>query len=273
MFQRTREKWITEFAQYITDSVKNINKEITVEHNVSHLLSSWIQSLPSQITYANDFLQGDYYGSYVQGSAVCKLYYNTSKNLPFGFETSSNVSIKNHTCLKHPEQLKQKALMAVANGGAFVFIDGIDPAGTLNPNVYTTMGSVFDEVLPYDGYISGRMCQDVGIYLSTESKFSFEDNGKDVLDQLSDKFPHLEGIFCIADSLIKHHIPFGIVTKNNLDMIGKYKAIVLSNVLMLSHDEAKAIKSYVKSGGKLLTTGYTSLTDTCGEKQDNFILN
>src|SRR5690606_6705663 len=103
----------------------------------------------------------------LQGSVARKTFYNLSENLPFGFETSFCVELKNHTVKKDENWLRCKAYAALADGGAFVFIDAIDPVGTLNPATYETMGRIFGETKRYEPFLGGERCQDVAVYLST----------------------------------------------------------------------------------------------------------
>jgi len=270
-FQRCREKWLTDYAEFMTKAVRETNPGVSVEHQSSTYASSWTFGVTAELAKHSDFLQGDFYGGYVQGSTACKLFYNLTPDLPFGFETSSNESLVDHTTMKPTDLLKAKSYMSIANGGAFIFIDAIDPRGTLNPYVYDTMAEVFEETSRYEGYINGELCQDVAIYLSCESKCSFNENGMDIRSHSKDS-PHIDGFFKASRALIKNHIPYGVITKRNLGDLKKYKGIILSNVLMISDEETAALRDYVYGGGNVYASGYTSLTDIYGNKHANFML-
>lgn len=270
-FQRSRERWLTEYAEFMTKAVRDTNPEVSVEHQSSTYASSWVFGVTTELAEHSDFLQGDFYGGYIQGSTACKLFYNLTPNLPFGFETSSNESLADHTTMKPASLLEAKSYMAIANGGAFIFIDAIDPRGTLNPYVYDTMAEVFGKTSRYEGYINGDLCQDVAVYLSCESKCSFDENGMDVRTGSKDS-PHTDGFFKASRALIKNHIPYGVITKRNLGELKKYKGIILSNVLMMSDEEITALRDYVYDGGNIYASGYTSLTDICGNKHSDFML-
>ena len=270
-FQRSRERWLAEYAAFMTEAVRETNPGVTVEHQSSTFASSWTFGVTAELAQNSDFLQGDFYGGYVQGSTACKLFYNLTPNLPFGFETSSNESLGDHTTMKSADLLTAKSYMAIANGGAFIFIDAIDPRGTLNPHVYDTMAKVFEQTSRYEGYIGGSLVQDAALYLSCESKCSFEENGMDVRSGSKDS-PHIDGLFKSSRALIKNHIPYGVVTKRNLGELKKYKAVILSNVLMMSEEEAGAIREYVFGGGRIYASGHTSLTDIRGDKKSDFML-
>ena len=271
LFQRKREEWLCDFAKNATDAARLANPDLTVEHQSSTYTFFCHAGVSADLRDQNDFLQGDFYGGFTQGSTACKLFYHLSPKLPFGFETSANASLNDHTTLKHPNMLYAKTCMALANGGAFIFIDAIDPIGTLDPHVYETMGDIFAKTQAYEPHAGGRLIEDVAVYLSTESKCSFTENGKTATDMSGD-MPHTTAFFSAAASLIKNHIPFGVLTRKSLDLLSQFKVIILPNVLMMSAEEAEAFRQYVKNGGKLYASKYTSLVESNGVRHDNFML-
>ena len=135
-FQRGRERWLIEFATMLTTAVKSIKPHLSVEHQASTFPSTWQFGVSYALAKQNTFLQGDFYGDIAQGSFARKLFYNLTEHLPGGFETCSSVDLANYTALKSEELLLCKASAALADGCAFIFIDSIDPEGTLNPAVY-----------------------------------------------------------------------------------------------------------------------------------------
>ncbi len=272
-FQRARERWLTEFAGYMTDVVRSVRRDVTVEHQASTFNQNSGYGVSADLAGTVDFLQGDFYGGYLQGSMACKMFYNLSPNLPFGYETCCNETLRDHTTLKTPAMLEAKTYMALANGGAFVFIDAIDPLGTLNPHVYHTFRDIFARSRRYEKELGGRMVQDVGIYLSTESKCDFADNGKPVSALANGQHSaHGDAPLGASGALIKNHIPFGVITRRNLDRLSDYPAILLPSVLMMSREEAEAFRAYVAGGGVLYASGYTALTDAQGNPQPDFLL-
>jgi len=272
-FQRKREAWLIEFASFLTQRVKSLKPTATVEHQASTYTHGWRLGVTQALSPANTFLQGDFYGDSRQGSFARKFFYNLSENLPYGFETSVMVSLQNHTAKKSKDLLRTKAYACLADSGAFIFIDGIDPVGTLNRSVYEQMGQIFGETKVYEKYLGGKLCQDVGIYVSTESKCDFADNGKSVDDPtLSNRLPHLDAAVSVCNALIDHHLPYGIITKKSLGKLSQHKVLVLPNVLMMDKDEANAIRDYVRSGGRLYASKYTSLITKDGKRQTDFLL-
>ena len=274
LFQRQREQWLNEFAALTTASVKRVRPQASVEHQASTFPASWVMGVTVDLAKHNDFLEGDFYGGALQGSFVKKLLHNLTPKRPCGFETSCALTLGDLVTLKSQALLTCKAFSAVAHDAAFIFIDSVDPVGTLNPAVYRRMRAVFRQTAPYDAYSGGTLCQDVGLYFSTESKFSFAQNGKTPLeiDAWNAAMPHLEAVMGVARTLIQHHIPFGVVTRANLDHLAKYRVLILPDVLMMSKREAEAIRDYVRRGGAIYASKHTSAFRSDGAKLDDFML-
>lgn len=272
-FARQREAWLNEYAARQTETVKSVNPGLSVEHQASTFPLSWRMGVTTALAAHNDFLQGDFYGDALQGSVVRKLFHNLSPKHPAGFETSIGVDLRDYTALKSEDLLEAKAAAALADGCAFIFIDSIDPTGTLNPVVYERMARVFGKTRDYEPYVGGEFVQDVGVYLSTLSKFDPADNGKAVNDpHLSSRMPHVEAVLNACKSLLDRHIPFGVITDRNLHELSRHKIVILPNVLMMSENEANALREYVRAGGCLYASKYTSLVTPDGVRQANLLL-
>ncbi|MGE5224383.1 MAG: beta-galactosidase trimerization domain-containing protein [Omnitrophica WOR_2 bacterium] len=272
-FQRLRERWLADFAGIATGTARKFKPGASVEHQSSTYPFPWQFGVSTLLAGHNDFLQGDFYGDALQGSFVRKLISNLSPNRPAGFETSVTTELTDVTALKSEELLTCKASAALADGTAFIMIDSIDPKGTLNPITYERMGRVFDFMKPFQPFLGGQPVQDVAVYFSTESKYNPADKGKPVDDpHLSPDMPHLQAVLGACKALLDRHILFGVLTRRNLDTLSKYKAILLPNVLMMDQEEVEAFREYVRLGGCLYASGYTSLQTSAGIPQDDFML-
>ncbi len=270
-FARRRETWLAEFAAVATATVRKHKPCATVEHQSSTYPLNWQFGVGAPLVPQNDFLQGDFYGDSLQGSFVRKLLENLTPKRPFGYETSFSTELRDHTGKKSEALLEAKASAAIADAAAFVFIDGIDPIGTLNPLVYERMGNVFDRLMPYYGELGGERVADVAIYYSLESKFDFASNGRPVgQPDLTDA--HTASSMQVARRLISAHLPFRVITRESLAKLHDVKLLILSNVNMMDKQEVAAIRTWVKGGGAVLATGGTSLVDTEGHLQEDFML-
>lgn len=219
----------------------------------------------------NTFLQGDFYGDQLQGSFVRKLLERLTPHRPFGYETSFSVELKDHTAMKPEALLEAKAAAAISDSAAFIFIDAIDPVGTVNPRTHERMGKVFDRLLPYYEHLGGRRVADVAIYHSLESKFNMSANKRHVrAPDTSDA--HTAASMQVASRLIRGHIPFGVITRQSLGALNEFRVLILSNVNMMDEDECQQIRRWVESGGKLIATGGTSVVDKRGKQHSQFQL-
>ena len=191
-FQRRREAWLGEFAAIATGTVRKLRPGASVEHQSSTYPAGWTLGVNAPLVPNNDFLQGDFYGDSWQGSFVRKLLEDLTPHRPFGFETSFSHELADHTAMKSEALLEAKASAAIADGAAFIFIDAIDPIGTLNPRVYDRMGRIFDRLMPYYGELGGKRVADVAVYYSLDSKFDFAGNGRHVDQRRRHRRPHQE---------------------------------------------------------------------------------
>ncbi len=255
-FQKKREEWLVEFAAFATSTARGYKPGVTVEHNSAPLPQSWRIGTTVGLVSQNDYIGGDLYGGFGQQSFICKLYDSLTPNKPFEFMTSRCYpSLRDHTTLKPKQMLELHTYLALAHNGAFLFIDAIDPVGTLNPRVYETMGEIFGRTKDYEPYLGGKLCQDVAVYFSLDSKMDFADNGKQV-GSAGWAVPHLDAALGAARALRESHIPFGVISKANLKDTSPHQIIVLPDVRMLSEEEAKDLRRFVAEGGGLYASGH-----------------
>jgi hypothetical protein len=84
--------------------------------------------------------------------------------------------------------------------------------------------------------------------------------------------PHVDGVLNTCKTLRDFHIPFGVITRKNLAELSKYRLVILPNLLMVSVEEVAAIRDFVRQGGKIYASKYTSLLTVDGNRKDNFLL-
>ena len=270
-FQRRREAWLGEFAAIATDTVRKLRPGASVEHQSSTYPANWVLGVNLPLLPNNDFLQGDFYGDSWQGSFVRKLLEDLTPRRPYGFETSFSMELADHTAMKPEPLLEAKASAAIADSAAFIFIDAIDPIGTLNPKVYERMGRIFERLMPYYGELGGTRVSDVAVYYSLDSKFDFAGNGRPV-DQADTNDAHTKSATGFTRVLGSHHLPFRVVGKASLERLASSDVLILPNVNMMDDAEVELIRRWVKNGGSLLATGWTSLVDTRGRLRKDFAL-
>jgi len=271
-FQRKREQWLGEFAEICTSTVKAAKPDATVEHQASIYPGSWNNGASWPLLAQKDFLQGDFYGDALQGSFARKLLEDMTPNRPFGYETSFSVSLQDHTARKSEALLEAKASAAIADAAAFIFIDAIDPVGTVNPHAHERMGRVFDRLMPHYRELGGERVADIGLFYSLDSRFDLRSNGRSVLDVDPGADTHTPSTMQAARALIATHLSWRVVTRTSLGGLCRLKTLVLSNVHHMDEEEIVAVREWVRSGGTLYASGATSLVRKNGQRQNDFML-
>ena len=273
-FQAARQRWITDFATDISAWAKAGRPAITVYHNFATSAYNWTLGLSFEAAGANDFLGADFYGDPLEQLVVSKLMNNLSTHRPIEFATSRCLSLTDHETNKSAATIRMQALASTLFGGAMLFIDAINPDGTANPGPYRTIREVYDEMSRYEPFLGGEPVEDVAVYFSSDSKMDFEENGTPLRQAAlwNSTYPHKRAVRGACRTLQEAQVPFGIVTRRQLRDLGRYKVVVLANVLRMDADEATAFREYVRRGGRLYASRLTSLTETSGTRHDDFML-
>jgi hypothetical protein len=277
-FQRCREKWMSELAGLLTDAVRRSRPSMTVTHQMSPVLHGWPLAMPYSLSEHCDYCSGDFYGPAIQQSLVCKIFEAISTRKPFEFHTSRCVHLWDHVTMKTPVRLATQASLAPAHASAFMFIDAIDPEGTLVQGVYDRIASIFGDLAQYEPYLGGDLSADVALYVSSESRFDFRENGVPMAGSaraasnmaLSGAMPHMNAVMGVAQALQEAHIPFAVATRANLGKLKDYRVLILPNVLVMSDEEIAAVREFVAAGGALYASGYSSLVTAEGPKRPDF---
>jgi hypothetical protein len=273
-FQAARERWMAEFAGLLTDRAKAGRRGLSVYHNFASALCNWTLGLPFDAAAHSDFLGADFYGDSVEELVVGKLFSGLTRNRPLEFMTSRCVNLRDHERTKSRATLEMQSFATVLQAGAFLFIDAINPDGTANAPVYDRMRDVFQQVAPYEPWLGGQAVEDIAVYFSSASKMSFTENGGKLSDPpaWTAGYPHLKAVRGACRMLSQAHLPFGVITRRNLKDLSRYKVVVLPNVLRMDREEVDAFQAYVRDGGKLYASRFTSLTETSGVRHEDFML-
>lgn len=273
-FQSARERWITEFAGELSACVKALRPGVTAYHNFATALFSWRQGASFASAVHHDFLGADFYGDPLEQLVVIKLMSNLSQNRPAEFMTSRCVHLYDHVRMKPRDLMRIQAFAATLFSAAFLFIDAIDIRGTVNPHVYERVGDVFSETAPYEPWLGGDPIEDIAVYFSDDARMDFTENGLSLSgpSPCSAAYPHAAALRGACRALQQAHLPFGVITRKQLDALDQYKLVILPNILRMRAEEADAFRRYVRNGGRLYASRYTSLTDSSGSPRDDFML-
>lgn len=273
-FQAARERWMNEFARDLTAKAREVSPGITVYHNFATALFNWTLGLSFSSSVHHDFLGADFYGDPLEQLMVSKLMLNLTENAPIEFMTSCCVDLGDHARLKRYDEMLTQAFASTLFSGAFLFIDAINPDGSTNPRIYERIGDIFSETARFEPYLGGTEVEDIAVYFSSESKMSFKETGLPITraPMWGREYPHSSSVRGVCRMLQQAHLPFGVITRRDLPDLSRYKVVILPNVLRMDREECEALREYVRRGGKVFASRYTSLTESNGTRCDDFML-
>jgi hypothetical protein len=257
-FQKARQQWILEFAMSVTKSAQQV-RPVMVTHQYSTIFHDWRTAAPLELRDACTYVGGDFYGGPGQYSLACKAYEGLSRLKPFEFHTSRTVNLRDFETTKAPNELLASSLIATLHSAANLIIDSISPDGSLNPEVYRYLHTQNASRAPYEPFLGGDLLADVAIYFDKESAYDPAQNGLRVREITKVEAPHTAGVVGLATILREAHIPHGMVTNVNLEHLENFRAVILSNVLEMTPEQAALFRSFVERGGVLYASGPSSL--------------
>lgn len=243
-FMEARRKWMGEFSKFAEEYAKSF-APISVEHNVAYAaLPDAKKGLAREVLETTDYAGGDLYGGIYAQSFTCKFYKNVTKNQPFEYMFSRcTPALAYHTLTKSKDEMMSSAALTSAHHGATLVIDAIDPVGTMDTRVYETLGEVFDTIIPYEKYYTGKMIEDVGIYYSLKSKFNAH----------GESYTNHNSSVNTMKTLVYSNISSGITTE--MHAIEDYKVLAAPSLTEIDKPDFERIINYVKNGGNLYLSG------------------
>ncbi len=265
-FVAAREDWILDFVRTIVGYAKEVRPDLPVYVNFALAFYTWAFGFPLSAAREIDFCGGDLYGDRVEQLFASKLMTHLSTRRPPEFMTSRCINLKDHVRLKGHHEMELQAFAATALGSAFLFIDAIDPVGTVNEAVYDRIGSIYRRTAPYERFAGGEPVEDVAVYHSSESRMDPAENGTPVAD-VHATFrppPHQAAAKGAVRMLQRAHIPFGVITRKQLGELDRWRVVILPEVVRMDDEEVEAVRSYVARGGRIYASRSTSILGTDG---------
>ncbi len=272
-FQQKREDWLVEFGALATAAVRRHKPGASVNHQFSLAAAPWIQGVTERHRDFCDYLGGDFYEDFDHQAFFCKLFRTISPSLPYEFHTSRCTNLGDHTTMKSMDELRIMNALTFTHQGATLFIDAIDPFGTMNPAVYERFGRVFEDTIPLEPFLGGEAREDVAVYYSMDSKMDTREKPSPVTDSLSSSMPHREAAKQAVATLGRAHVPCGVIGKCSLGRLDRYRVLVLPNLQVISPREAAAISDWVHAGGALYASGLAAagaLGDVLGVRPEGW---
>lgn len=246
-FLRAHERWMGEFAQFVTDLSKELVPGISVEHNYANAVAgNNICGSTELVNHACDYTGGDLYGDAYRHSFTAKYYYGVTKNQPFEYMTCRcDNNLRAHTVTKEEGVLTREVLLTAAHHGASLIIDAIDPKGTMDPRVFDTVGRVFEKQIPYEQHFKGTLFADCAVLYSTTGRYN----------STGQKFHSRNASVGAARDLIEANIPFAVLGAEGLARASDYALLIAGAIAGLDDSARARLIAYVRDGGKLYFSG------------------
>lgn len=269
-FQRARERWLEEFIVFLHGTAQEARPGIDVVHNFGAATHGWYSGLRTDFSNLDAFAAGDIYGGRDEQLVVSKIMQHLGRRQPAEFMTTRTSDLANHVDLKSELTMTVEALGTIAHDGAFLFIDAVDPRGTVNPGVYDRLGGVFGRVAALESELGGAPIADVAIYYSDDSCIFPADSGRPLAEATAVQgdptrkadLPHIRAVTSAAAALQRAHVPFTILTRDGLRHLEGFSVLVLADVIRMSADERTLIRRFVEAGGRVYASGRTSMLDS-----------
>ncbi len=269
-FQRWREQSMADFTAFMTSHIKSRMPELPVTYQFSPVLHGWRFGQSEAMAACSDYSSGDFYGGKLQQRLGVKVFSAFSRRTPYEYMTSRCINLRDHTSAKSDDELFLHAVTTLLNGGAYFFIDAINPDGTLEEPFYRRLQKINAALEPFRHTASRlrpQLAAETGLYFSLDSMTNDRLNRLD-LRQFNDKEgnmaqitnPVRDEVLGASQLLNQLHIPYKIITGQDHDFAG-LKAIIIPNTRFLSAAETERLRKFVADGGTLIATGYTSLNN------------
>jgi hypothetical protein len=218
-------------------------------------------------------------GFQYQHSLAFKCMLGFSKHLPYNGHMTAGEHHSDELSAKQEGLLKQHVAYVLAQGGTLTYIDDIYWDGRISKKKYSRLKRVNEwsrERIPYAG---GVMVGDVGLYFSHESNLYHPKwqhtrwapvHGD--AERGTNTSLHNSGNVAVTLAMVRENLPFGVLHRNNLQDLHRYKVIWMNNVEVLSDAEAEALREFVRVGGGLVVNHRTGLRDTGFQARPNFLI-
>lgn len=281
-FQRSRERWLAEFAHELTSTVKSANASIAVSHQFSPVLLGWMYGQTHAHSLASDIPSGDFYGGKHQQRFGCKVLASFERNLPFEFMTSRCVTLYDHTSTKSDDEMICSCATTLANGGTYLLIDAINPDGTLESPFYDRMQHIGKGLAPFASKLADlkpKLVADTAIYFSMASYVRRDHNGvslRNVMDPANNMLAStdlkpLQEALGTSIILNSAKIAYRVINDQTADFSG-LNTIILNDASFLSKEEVERLREFVRNGGTIIATGMVGLSALDGVSSGDFAL-
>ena len=268
-YVKFREECVAEYAARLTAAVRAKRPDISVVHQFSGMFAMLIRGQSGRMVASSDYASGDFYGDREQQRFGVKMFDAYTAAMPYEYMTSRCVNLYDHTSTKCDDELLSHALTTLANGGAYFFIDAINPDGTMEERFYRRLGAINRRLKPFRDAVRAhrpRLIGEVGIYFSPAAFADTALNGVPLRSYGDAEImspaigESLREAVGAGELLTRLHVPWRVVCENTADL-SPYKVVILAGATNLTEEECAKLRRFVADGGTLLATSRASLVD------------
>ncbi|MEE3849690.1 alpha-amylase family protein [Gordonia sp. LSe1-13] len=269
-FQRTRERWSAEFCDLLHDAVEKVSPGLPFYSNATLTFTPAYAGRDFDSLRNETFVGGDRYGNREDQMLATKVFSAIVPGTSPEFITGRVLMIGEHVEVKSESAMTQRALAAMVLNSALLYTDCVNPDGSINRDLYKQMGRAYSRLEPYEQFLGGMHVEQVGVYFSERAMGDPTLPSVPLSELRAENQAHLTSWLGAARALQRAHIPFGAVTRFQLDDLDRFDVIVLPNLHVMSDAEAAAFRGYVERGGRLYASGHTGIVNHEGVASADF---
>ncbi|NLO83229.1 MAG: beta-galactosidase [Clostridiales bacterium] len=223
------------FKRRMTATVRKYNKNCTIFYNAGHVDTSIRDTLD---TYTHLELESLPSGGWGYEHFPITVRYARNLGCEYmGMTGKFHKSWADFGGFKNQPALEYECFMALANGAKCSIGDQLHPSGAINKATYKLIGSVYNQVKEKEPWCDDVVAvTEIGVLMTK----AFE--GAHIR-----LHPSLRGIYRMLEEA---HYQFDFIDEH-MDF-GRYRVIVLPDLVVLNDTLKEKLENYVENGGKLL---------------------
>ncbi len=264
---------VADYTRGIAEAAHRAKPDITTSFQCAGWSASPSVALGNEYFSLMDYVSGDFYAERNRTDVICRLLPNLTQDSPFEYMISRAPDLSYHTAIKDKSEILLQAYTAFLCGGSFLFIDAIDPDGSLNPDFYKLMAEVKKELSPFFKTINYdlKVMRDVAVYINFDSYTNRDSEGKEAFSE-GNYHSIPQRLERLNKALSRAHIDYDIITEKNVGELDRYKLVIVPDLYRMKESECEALREFVRNGGCLYISGNSSSLSTDGKNKDKFML-
>lgn len=266
---------VSDYVKRMRETAQRARPGLPVILQTAPWSNSFFTGVSDDYFEQSEFCSGDFYASKEDTDLICRVLPGLSKNAPFEYMTSRAPNLVYHTGMNSFHDMARQAMASILAGGSFLFIDAIDPDGSMDETVYRTMAKIKALMEPFYPYIDheSKVCREVAVYINFDSFMTEEEQGAPVSAMYYSRPDRMYNrLKRITANLLSAGVDHAVLTERSIDSLSDYRCVILPDLGRLKVSEAEKLRAYVAAGGTLYASGKSSLLQTDGTRNDTFLL-